>query len=78
MPNGNGVSPRFSFKGFSLMVWLSKNAEWVKAFLAGETAALTASQWKIAIALGIGAVAKFCYDAIDYFITQAPLPPPTP
>jgi hypothetical protein len=62
-------SPRFSFAGYSFMAWVTKNAEWIKGFLAAETAALGAQQWKLAAALALGAVSKWAYDAVDYFVS---------
>jgi hypothetical protein len=51
------------------MAWVQKNAEWIKGFLAAETAALGAQQWKLAAALALGAVAKWAYDAVDFFVS---------
>lgn len=69
-PNSAPVSsPRFSFKGYSVTTWGTKNAEWIKAFIAGEGAAYAAQQWKVMGALAIGFAMKFVTDALDYFVS---------
>jgi hypothetical protein len=72
------TSPRFSFAGYSFLTWCSNNAAYVKTWLAGESAAIAAQQWKLCGLLAVAMVVKFAADAVDYFITQVPLPPPAP
>ena len=75
MPNSQ-MSPRFSFQGYSIFEWLSKNAAYVKTFLAAESAAIVAQQWTLCGLLALAMIVKFCTDAVDYFITQVPIEPP--
>jgi hypothetical protein len=65
-------SPRFSFKGYDPMVWLSKNAAFVKTTGAAILTALGAQQWKIALA-GVAVIAgRWALDAGQYFFTENP------
>jgi hypothetical protein len=72
------ASPRFSFKGYSFLVWMSKNTAYVKVFLAAESPAVAAQQWTLCGLLAVAMAVKYVADAVDYFITQVPLPPATP
>ena len=76
--NGARTSPRFSFSGYSFFEWISKNSAYVKTFLAAESAAIVAQQWTLCGLLALAMIVKFCADAVDYFITQVPIEPPTP
>jgi len=79
------VSPRLSFKGWALGVWLAKNKGWVKNVMAPCSAILTvganidATALRFALGLfGIGLVSigfKLAWDAFDYFVSDVPLEP---
>ena len=78
------ISPRLSFKGWLLSVWLAKNKNFVKSVLAPVTAIITSGTVvpemlrPAAIALGLGVltiVAKLGWDAFDYFVSDVPLGP---
>lgn len=76
------ASPRLSFKGWALGVWLAKNKGFVKTTLAvplgvmttltafdAETLETLAIVWGAAL-LTLGA--RFAFDALDYFLTEDP------
>ena len=75
-------SPRLSFRGWALGVWLAKNKTFVKTTLAvpvGVTTTLTAFDAEtletLAIAWGAALftlAARFAFDAFDYFVTEDP------
>lgn len=76
------VSPRLSFKGWALSVWLVKNKGFVKTVLAPCSAIVTggfvfdlASLKVLGIAVG-GALLtigfKLGWDAFDYFVSEVP------
>jgi hypothetical protein len=74
------ASPRLSFRGWALNVWLAKNKGFVKNVLAPVSAILTggavldATAMKFALGiLGIGLLtilAKLGWDALDYFVSE--------
>lgn len=74
------ASPRLSFQGWALGVWLAKNKGWVKKVLAPCSAILTvganldAQALRFALGLfGIGLVTiafKLGWDAFDYFVSE--------
>jgi hypothetical protein len=75
------VSPRLSFKGWLLSVWLQKNKGFVKTVLAPVSAILTGGVIEpgmlrpAAITFGLGLltiVFKFGWDAFDYFVSEVP------
>lgn len=65
-------SPRYSFKGYDPMVWVVKNATFLKTSGAAIVAALGAQQWKVAAAIAGGVVIRWAFDALDYFVTVNP------
>ncbi len=78
------VSPRLSFKGWLLSVWLAKNKGYIKKVLAPVSAVVTAGTIEpailryVGIALGLGLltlVSKLGWDAFDYFVSDVPLEP---
>ena len=78
------VSPRLSFKGWLLSVWLAKNKGYIKKVLAPVSAVVTAGTIEPAIlryagiALGLGVLTlafKLAWDAFDYFVSDVPLEP---
>ncbi len=78
------VSPRLSFKGWALNVWLAKNKNFVKSVLAPVTAIITSGTVvpemirPALLALGLGVltiVSKLGWDAFDYFVSEPPLEP---
>ena len=78
------VSPRLSFKGWLLSVWLAKNKGYIKRVLAPVSAVVTAGTIEpailryVGIALGLGLltlVFKLAWDAFDYFVSDVPLEP---
>lgn len=79
------VSPRLSFKGWLLSVWLAKNKGFVKAVLApcsaivtgGASLDATALRFALGVfGLGILTIGFRCaWDAFDYFVSDVPLEP---
>ena len=75
-------SPRMSFRGWALSVWLAKNKGFIKTVLAPVSAVVTggavlnlASLKMVAIAAGLGLLTIACklgWDAFDYFVTENP------
>ena len=73
MPDQLVASPRYSFKGYDFMRWVGLNAGWIKGTLAGVTTVLGLQQWWVALAGVMFIVAKFGYDALDYFLSAQPV-----
>lgn len=74
------VSPRLSFRGWLLSVWLAKNKGFIKSVLAPCSAivaggvSLDAAALKFALGVfGLGLVTiafKLGWDAFDYFVSE--------
>ncbi len=73
------ASPRLSFRGWALNVWLAKNKNFVKSVLAPVTAIITSGTVvpemirPALLALGLGLLtilAKLGWDAFDYFVSE--------
>lgn len=74
-------SPRLSFRGWALTVWLAKNKGFVKTVLAPCSAILTGGALEpgmlkpALITAGLGLLTigfKLAWDAFDYFVTEEP------
>lgn len=77
------TSPRYSFKGWLLSVWLAKNATYVKTVLAALFTALSAifatgngeavAQAFLAFGASVVMLASKCaLDAFEYFVKENP------
>lgn len=74
-------SPRLSFRGWALTVWLAKNKEFVKRVLSPVSAILTGGVLEpgmlrpALVTAGLGLLTigfKLAWDAFDYFVTEEP------
>lgn len=74
-------SPRLSFKGWALGVWLAKNKGFVKTVLAPCSAILTGGALEpgmlrpALVTAGLGLLTigfKCAWDAFDYFVSEEP------
>lgn len=79
------VSPAGSLKGFSWKTLLVNNKTLVKVFvaaLAGYAASLPAlvhdPSLNALAAAGVGLLVKFAADAVDFWLTDVPIPVPGP
>jgi len=77
-------SPRLSFRGWALTVWLAKNKGFVKTVLAPCSAILTGGALEpgmlrpALVTAGLGLLTigfKLVWDAFDYFVTEQPPAP---
>jgi len=73
------TADKFSFNGYNIVTWLTKNKDTLKVIFLGTASVLgivlqkdNLSTTRIALT-GVGvAVCKLAVDALDYFITENP------
>ncbi len=80
------ASPRLSFKGWALSVWLVRNKGFVKTVLAPCSAIMTGGVFEpsmlkpAAVTFGLGLLTiafRLGWDAFDYFLSEQPMEPRT-